>query len=81
MNKYNKQEESKEDHEEYLREQIEKLCMLAQVDYNDYHTKLSESKQGYWVVQRRDLDEININSYNIEWIRAHGMGIRLYKLC
>ena len=31
---------------------------------------LRASKYGYSIVQRRDLDEIYINSYNIEWIRA-----------
>ena len=43
---------------------------MADVNYNDYLKALATSKTGYSVVQKRDLDEIFINSYNIEWIRA-----------
>ena len=31
---------------------------------------LSTSRAGYTIVQQRDIDEIYINSYNNEWIRA-----------
>jgi hypothetical protein len=39
-------------------------------DYDEYLRALGTSKTGYSVVQRRDLDEIYINSYNTEWLRA-----------
>ena len=39
-------------------------------EYDDYIKALETSKTGYSIVQRRDLDETYINSYNIEWLRA-----------
>ena len=46
------------------------MCKAATVDYDMYLRALKTSKTGYSVVQKRDIDEIYINSYNIEWIRA-----------
>ena len=40
------------------------------MNYEEYLEALGTSKAGYSVVQQRDLDEIYINSYNAEWIRA-----------
>ena len=70
MNKYSKQEETKEEHPDKIKERIEQLCDLAGVTVSSYYTALSESKSGYALVQKRDLDEIYINSYNPEWMRA-----------
>ena len=49
---------------------IKNLCKVADVDYDEYVKALGASKYGYSIIQRRDLDELYINSYNIEWIRA-----------
>ena len=43
---------------------------MAGVEYTDYLEALSTSRSGYSIVQQRDLDEIFINSYNSEWLRA-----------
>ena len=49
---------------------IQELCKYAKVAYQDYIQALSTSKMGYAVVLQRDIDEVYINSYNAEWIRA-----------
>ena len=49
---------------------IQELCKYAKVTYQDYIKALSTSKMGYAVVLQRDIDEIYVNSYNAEWIRA-----------
>ena len=70
MAKYDKQAESQEEHQANIEKRVKDLCEAAKVDYDMYLKALSTSKTGYSVVQKRDLDEIYINSYNIEWIRA-----------
>jgi hypothetical protein len=70
MEKCDKQNETKEEHKAKRKEQIKELCKMAGVSYNDYIGALSHSKSGYSVVLQRDLDEIYINPYNIEWLRA-----------
>ena len=56
MNKYSKHEETKEEHQDKIKERIEQLCDLAGVTVSSYYTALSESKSGYALVQRRDLN-------------------------
>ena len=70
MENYKKQEESKQDHKHKRSQRIKDLLLIAGVEYVDYIQALSTSRIGYSVVQERDLDEVNINSYNVEWIRA-----------
>ena len=70
MTKYDKQAETKEEHQANIEKRVKDLCEAALVDYDMYLKALSTSKTGYSIIQRRDLDEIYINSYNIEWIRA-----------
>ena len=70
MEKYDKQSETKNEHKANVESRIKELCKVAEVDYKMYLQALSTSKTGHSIVQRRDLDEIYINSYNIEWIRA-----------
>ena len=43
---------------------------VAGVTLDEYEHALSYTNGGYKIVQERDLAEIYINSYNIEWIRA-----------
>ena len=45
------------------------LCEVAEVDYETYIKALRTSKTGHSIVQKRDLEEIFINSYNVEWLR------------
>ena len=70
MKDFKKDEESKELHPQFIEERIKKVCELAEVSLDDYVVGLSFSKRGYTIVQQRDIDELYVNSYNIEWIRA-----------
>ena len=47
-----------------------KLCQKANVQYNEYIEALETSTSGYSVVLARDLDELFINPYNREWMKA-----------
>ena len=47
-----------------------KLCELADVSFNDYKRYLKMSRCGYSVVLQRDTDEIWINGFNPNWLRA-----------
>ena len=64
MNQYNKQEETTEEYKDNIKSRIKDLVKVAGVEYDDYLKALGASKTGYSIVQQRDLDEININSYN-----------------
>ena len=70
MSQYDKQNETKEEYITDREKRIRKLCQVAEVNYDDYVKAISTSKSGYSVVLQRDLDELCINPYNIEWLRA-----------
>ena len=46
------------------------MLAIAEVSEHDYVSALSYSRAAYSVHLKRDLDEIYINSYDPEWIRA-----------
>ena len=48
---------------------IDLLLQTAKVSSNDYYQALSYSV-GYGVVHKRGLEEIFVNPYNIDWLRA-----------
>ena len=58
MEKYDKQAETREEHETNRKLRIKELCKMAGVDYDTYIDALGTSKTGHNVVQKRDLDEI-----------------------
>ena len=70
MARYNKGDETKEEYEENREERIKALLKIAQVKPNIYIAALSNTLSGYTVHQKRDLDELFINSYNPEWLYA-----------
>ena len=70
MSSYDKQNESSEEYQNNTIKRIMKLCEVADVDHDEYVKALGVSRSGYSIIQKRDLDEIYINSYNKEWIRA-----------
>ena len=70
MDKYDKQAETKEQYKSNREKRIKEVCKLAGVGFDVYIEALGTSTTGHSVVQKRDLDEIYINSYNIEWLRA-----------
>ena len=70
MEQFKKYEESKEDHQNFIKKRIKKVCEAAEVTLDEYLLALSFSKKGYTIVQKRDIDEIFVNSYNAEWLLA-----------
>ena len=61
--------ENEVDYDERISMGIELLLQTAKVSSNDYYQALSYGV-GYGVVHKRGLEEIFVNPYNIEWIRA-----------
>ena len=57
-------------HQAGLEARIQMMCKEIDVDYKDYISALSCCQVGYSVVLRRDLDEVYVNSFNREFIRA-----------
>ena len=70
MQKYDKKTETKEEYEVNRKKRILELLKVAEVSESDYIAALSFSRVGYSYHQKRDIDEIYINSYNPEWIQA-----------
>ena len=70
MDCHNKDNESAEEHSEGRKLRIIKLCQKADVKYDEYIEALETSTSGYSVVLARDLDELFINPYNREWMKA-----------
>ena len=62
--------DSREDYILNRKKRIMKLCELADVSFNDYKRYLKMSRCGYSVVLQRDTDEIWINGFNPNWLRA-----------
>ena len=70
MDGHEKQKESIENHSKGIEMRVKMLCRKAQVSYEEYIEALGTSTNGYSVVLKRDLDEIYINPYNREWMKA-----------
>ena len=70
MKSFDKEKESKEEHPDFIKKRIEKLCEFAGISLGEYVEALSISKRGYKIIQKRDIDELFVNSYNEEWLRA-----------
>ena len=62
--------DSRDDYVMNRRTRIQTLCHLADVPYEDYKRYLKMNRNGCSVVLQRDTDEVFINSYNPEWIKA-----------
>ena len=77
--------ESAKDYEKNLKKRIEEMCVVAnfrtkgsdmtEAKYRlkareEYEEALRFTDKGYKLYQKRDVTEIFINSYNVEWIRA-----------
>ena len=75
MLSYSKKDETKREHPKFIEERVKRICNIAGVNYEEYISAISTSKQGYKVVLRRDIDELFVNSFNIEWIRAWNANI------
>ena len=49
-------------------ERIRAMLEVAEVDFDDYHKLLAMNRKGVQVILQRDIEEININSYNPKWL-------------
>ena len=67
--KHHMSEEASEDEYTELREErIRALLEVAGVGFEEYHKFLAMNKKGVEVVLQRDIEEVNINSYNRKWL-------------
>ena len=69
-----------EEYEENRRLRIRELLRMAEVEEEMYYAALRTSKRGVVVVLKRDLDEINIEPYNPEWIKSWNGNIS-FRVC
>ena len=70
MKKFDKQSEiTVSEHAQGKELRIREACKMAKVDYEDYVEALSVNRVGYKIVMSRDVDELNVNNYNVEWMR------------
>ena len=70
MSQFDKETETSEEMKKNRKIRINNVCMLAGVSYQDYIEALEMTSSGYKVVLARDIDELQINPYNKEMIRA-----------
>ena len=70
MSEYDKNNETKEEYKTNREQRIKEILKIAGVSMMDYVDALSYSRTGYSVILERDIDETDINFYNIEMLRA-----------
>ena len=76
MSRYDKRSETGENYktlrEERIKLVLKKAGLKNEDDWKLYVNALKFSGSGYSVILERDVDEIYVNNYNREWIRAWG---------
>merc|ERR1711888_7246 len=78
---YNKNTETKEEYIVNRKKRIMKVLDVAGVTPEDYVAAVREqTRKGVNVILARDVDEIYINNYNPEWIRAWNANVD-FSLC
>ena len=70
MDRFDKDDEKGEEISQRRIERIKKICKMAEVSYEEYIKALGVSNKGYSVIYKRDIDELFMNPYNIEWMQA-----------
>ena len=67
-----KERRKKNIHKLLIKAGIDKLLEIEDKDdlLNAYDDMLKISFRGFYIVHKRDVDEVNINNYNEEWIRC-----------
>ena len=70
MDKFTKETETSTEMIKNRVRRIKMVCKMADVSYKDYIEALGITSSGYKVVLARDIDELQINPYNEEMIRA-----------
>merc|ERR1712020_409241 len=58
-----------EEYEQNRRLRSKEMLAIAGVDEVLYYGALQHTRKGVVIVQKRDLDEIMIESYNVEWLK------------
>ena len=73
--------------EEIERNRLERLLAMAKIEGTEeqsaleiYEEALSNSRNGYKIVHKRDIDELYVNNYNSEWLLAWNSNMDL-QLC
>ena len=70
VTKFDKQSEMNSmEHAKGKEMRIREVCKKAKVEYDDYIQALSLNRAGYQIVMSRNVDELYINNYNVEWMR------------
>ena len=78
MQKFNKEDEvTPEEIKQKRLERIKLVLKKAGVTMDDYLTVLKTSLTGYSVILARDIDELSINNFNQEWLRAWNANLDL----
>jgi hypothetical protein len=62
------EEASEEEYVDMRDTRIRALLAEAEVDFDDYHKYLQMNKKGVQVVLQRDIDEVYINGFNVQWL-------------
>ena len=70
MSQFNKETETSAEMTKNRKIRINEVCILAGVSYQDYIEALEMTSTGYKVVLARDIDELQINPFNKEMLRA-----------
>ena len=74
MDKYEKESEKdgkyQVNREKRIKELLNKAGLKTEDDYKMYEEALKFSGTGYSVILERDIDEIFVNNYNNEWMKA-----------
>ena len=47
---------------------IRALLEVARVDFTECHRYLEMNRAGVQVILQRDIEEVNINAYNVTWL-------------
>ena len=80
MQSYNKEEESISEYRFNRKERILKVLELAKVNPEEYVQALKEStRKGVNIILARDIDELNVNNYNPEWLLAWDGSLHIFR--
>ena len=59
---------SKDEYTKMREERVRAMLDVANVDFDEYHKLLAMNRKGVQVILQRDIEEVNINSYNPKWL-------------
>ena len=59
---------SQEEYTKMREERIRAMLKVAKLGFDEYHKLLAMNKKGVQIILQRDIEEVNINSYNPKWL-------------